>query len=326
MAYNAIDQGISNLYSATVPGQTSPQVKQLQEALIAAGYNIPAGATGFYGSQTKAALDQWKAKLSQGGTQTANQPASIPASSATQADIDKLTNEVKTVLPSLTKEKTASTAEEIMNAFTTGDWSGIVKSDGKPFSAADQQAAVDAARSALEPYYKGQAEKDKADVEAALKQKQLDYQKQLAESKISFESDKSTLDQQAADQGILFSGSRAQKQKALEDKYSAADEYNRASMAGDIGRLARDYQNVQGQEAAKGLSDYFNIGGNTYNASVATGGAGSRALSSAYNPSAYNFGTGTAQTSKLSEIYKRAGGILANKANKLALGSYSNQF
>ena len=326
MAYNAVDQGISTLYSQTNPGQTSSQVKALQQALISAGYDIPAGATGFYGSQTKAALEAWKARLQQGGTQTANQPTTIPADKATPADVAKIEEGAKAVLPTLTKDKTASTSEEIINAFTTGDWSNIVKSDGMPFSAGDQQAAVDNATAALEPYYKGQAEKDKADTEAALAQKQLDYQKSLAESKISFEEDKSKLDQNAANQGILFSGSRAQKQKALESSYAATNEYNRSKTAGSIGDLMRTYQNVQGTDAAGKISNNLGLGSNTYNAGVATGGVGSGGLSTAYNPSQYNFGTGTAVTSKLSEIYKRAGGLLANKANKLTQGGYNNQF
>lgn len=59
---NATDQ-ISPLYSVVAPGQRSDQVKQLQGALIGAGFNIPAGATGFFGPQTQAAVDAWKAKL-----------------------------------------------------------------------------------------------------------------------------------------------------------------------------------------------------------------------------------------------------------------------
>lgn len=50
---------ISQLYSQTSPGQTSPQVKQLQQALINAGYNIPDGATGYYGTETQAAVQSW---------------------------------------------------------------------------------------------------------------------------------------------------------------------------------------------------------------------------------------------------------------------------
>lgn len=73
MPYSPIDQNISKLYSVVAPGQTSDQVKQLQGALISAGFAIPAGATGFYGDQTKSAVSQWLSKL-----QTPTTPAQPP--------------------------------------------------------------------------------------------------------------------------------------------------------------------------------------------------------------------------------------------------------
>ena len=45
------------------PKQSGPEVKQLQEWLISQGYSIPAGATGYYGDQTKAAVTQLQQSL-----------------------------------------------------------------------------------------------------------------------------------------------------------------------------------------------------------------------------------------------------------------------
>jgi hypothetical protein len=45
------------------PGMTSDAVKQLQQYLISKGYSIPAGATGYYGDQTKAAVTQLQKDL-----------------------------------------------------------------------------------------------------------------------------------------------------------------------------------------------------------------------------------------------------------------------
>ena len=42
------------------PGNASPEVEKLQNWLIKQGFNIPAGATGYYGQQTKAAVEQWQ--------------------------------------------------------------------------------------------------------------------------------------------------------------------------------------------------------------------------------------------------------------------------
>lgn len=42
------------------PGTSGDDVKQLQEWLISQGYSIPAGATGYYGEQTKSAITEWQ--------------------------------------------------------------------------------------------------------------------------------------------------------------------------------------------------------------------------------------------------------------------------
>lgn len=70
------ETNISNLYSVVAPGQRSDQVKALQTALIGAGHNIGAGATGFFGPQTQAAVDAWKKTL---GTTTAVETPATPA-------------------------------------------------------------------------------------------------------------------------------------------------------------------------------------------------------------------------------------------------------
>ncbi len=51
------------------PGMTGPQVTQLQQWLIANGFNVPSGATGYYGSETKAAVAALQSKYNvQAGT------------------------------------------------------------------------------------------------------------------------------------------------------------------------------------------------------------------------------------------------------------------
>jgi len=42
------------------PGSSGEDVKQLQDWLISQGYNISAGATGYYGEQTKSAVESWQ--------------------------------------------------------------------------------------------------------------------------------------------------------------------------------------------------------------------------------------------------------------------------
>lgn len=57
IAHAACDVGTVDL---TV-GSTGSAVTCLQQDLIAAGYSIPAGATGYFGAQTKAAVSSWQA-------------------------------------------------------------------------------------------------------------------------------------------------------------------------------------------------------------------------------------------------------------------------
>ncbi len=57
LAHAACDVGTANL---TV-GSSGAAVTCLQQSLIANGYSIPAGATGYFGAQTKAAVSKWQA-------------------------------------------------------------------------------------------------------------------------------------------------------------------------------------------------------------------------------------------------------------------------
>lgn len=72
-------------------GQSGPEVKQLQEFLIGQGYQIPAGATGFFGDQTKAALTKFQEdqKVQAGQYFGYYGPKTIDAANNLQAAITK---------------------------------------------------------------------------------------------------------------------------------------------------------------------------------------------------------------------------------------------
>lgn len=214
-----------------------------------------------------------------------------------------------------------NTPESLRIAAETGDLSGIVDAQGQPFSLADQQAALAQATEDNRLFYEAQKQKDTQDAEAALKQKQLDYQKYLADSQTKFESDKATLDQNAADKGVLFSGGRAQKEKALGSQYAQDQAYKQSTVGADIGQTARDYQYKYGNESANNLSDYYRLGSNQYNPSVATGGVTSGGLSSVYSTGGSNF-QGTKNVERQATAQTRAANLLANKANKLTGSLY----
>lgn len=214
--------------------------------------------------------------------------------------------------------------ESINYATSTGDLSGLVNSQGKPFSSSDQQDAVSQATADLSPYYQAEQTKETADTASALASKNAAYQKYLDDQADQFQTDKTNQDQTAANNGVLFSGGRAQKLQKLGDAYTNNNSYQKSAYGSDIGNIARDFGYKYGDTAANSLSSYFNLGGNTYNPNVATGGVGSSGLSSIYNA---NQGfQGTEVNAAKAAAQKRAAGLLANKGNKLVASGYTNQF
>lgn len=214
----------------------------------------------------------------------------------------------------------------ILNAYQTGDWSGVTTLTGKPFTDDQQQAAVAQAQSALAPGFNATTAKDTADVSQSLKQTQEGLSDTEAAAAKNFSTDKDTLDQNAADNGVLFSGSRVQKQNALRGSYQTADAIARRNAGENIASTTRNFQYQYGNDAAKNLSSLYQLpGAATYNASAAGGPSTRGGLSAAYDPSQYDF-QGTTPVANKTAIQTRAATLLANKANKLSLSGLSTQF
>jgi hypothetical protein len=276
------------------------QVIDLQKILVARGYMTQAEMNtgpGIYGPKTTAAMNKAVAD---------SLKTTAQANPATQALI-----------------KTNS-ADGLVNAYLTGDWTGITDATGTPFSPEQQQEALSKATADLAPYYEAQKQYETQSAQDVLRQKQLDYEKTMSDQATKFQEDKTAADQAAASQGVLFSGGRVQKLQNLGESYATEGAYQKASAANAIGNTARDYQYKYGNEAANNLSQYYKLGGNVYNPSVATGGATPTGLSSVYSPSQSTF-QGTRTTEAKAEAQKRAAGLLWNRTNKL-VGGYKNLF
>lgn len=222
-------------------------------------------------------------------------------------------------------DKGGSTPAEIAAALLSGDLSGIVDWQGKPFSPEDQQKALSDADESTKAFYEQQQAKETADAESSLAQKQADYQDYLINSGQNFESDKTQSDQTAADSGILFSGGRVQKEQNLQRAYEQDQASKLASVSRSIGTTANDFQYKYGNDAASGLSKYYNLGGNTFNPNVAAGGVGQKSLSSVYNPGSNNY-YGTRRKERALDNATRSAGYLWNKGNKLLATGYNNQY
>ncbi len=192
-----------------------------------------------------------------------------------------------------------------------------------PFSIEQQQAALSKATSDISPYYQAEQAKETGDVNSSLGSEQVAYNKYLSDQGQKFQTDKTTLDQNAADQGVLFSGSRIQKLKQLGSTYAGNNAYEKGLTASRIGDTARNFGYKYGDEAANKLGAYYNLGGNTYNPNVATGGVGAQGLTSIYDA---NKGfQGTQVDAKKAAVQTRAAGLLQNRGNKLLKTGYTNQ-
>lgn len=314
------------------PGQSGPEVKRLQEFLISQGYNIPSGATSYFGNETKAALTSWQREQ---GVDAGNDygywgpKSKAVASSASTRSNQPYTEEEYTAAIArnpIASEfiKRGNTAEDLEYAATTGDFSSIVNQYGQPFSLEEQKKAMEEAEKDTEEYFRQEKEKDLADTEATIKEKQRQFQDYLITSGESFEEDKSKADQTAANQGVLFSGSRVQKENDLKTRYERDQASKRAAVGADIGSTVRGFQYNYGDDAIGGLSDFYRLGENVYNPKVATGGVSTGSLSSVYDPNKYSF-QGTKVVEKKAAASTRAAKLLANRGNKLLSSGYLNQ-
>ncbi len=215
----------------------------------------------------------------------------------------------------------------ILTAYQSGDWSGVTDLTGKPFSDSQQKAAVAQAEKALAPAYRAQEAYDRAGVEDTLRSEAGDFNTFQRDEATQFGKDKDSLDQTAANNGVLFSGARLQKQNDLRTTYADREADRRAAGAERIATTARTNQYQYGDDSARSLRDMYQLpGSSTFNPSVAHGGVTTNpTLSSVYNPGQYNF-QGTKPVAQKAAVQTRAAGLLANKANKLSLSGVGAKF
>lgn len=351
--------GLNLITSTLNRGSYGEQVKALQQYLNGLGYDV-GKIDSAYGPKVEAAVRQYQldnglkadgefGPLSLGKARTlastniaagaagSGKPADDPSfmfnaetgqinpnfKPTTQAELDQFYNASVLTHPIFK----GNSPDALARAAETGDFTGLYDSAGQPFSNADQADAFASANDALAPGFEATKEYDTQNTEDSLAAKKLAYEKSLATDKTNFEADKTNLDQNAADNGVLFSGGRLEREKKLANAYQANGEYNRAGMGNTISGIARDFQYKYGNKAAENpkLSQYYQLGGNTYNPKVARNGVGAMSLSSIYNPSNSNF-QGTAVNANKTAAQVRAAALLANKGNKLLASGYNNQF
>ncbi len=320
------------------PGSTNTQaVKQLQDYLVSQGVMTQAQVNtgyGTYGPQTKAAVAALQQKLGVNAGADAGYYGPKTLSAITQTSVSTQNQQQPQTQAQLDAQYAAAasahpalagnSADAITYATSTGDYSALVNGQGQPFSAADQADALAQGTAATAPYYQAEQTKDTGDTAATLASKQSAYEKYLSDQGNQFQTDKTTQDQNAANNGVLFSGGRVQKLQQLGNTYAKNAANQLAQTSSDISKTAGDFAYKYGDSAANGLSQYYNLGGQSYNPNVARGGVTSNGLSSVYNA---NKGfQGTEVNAAKTAAQQRAAGLLANKGNKLVASGYTNQF
>lgn len=216
--------------------------------------------------------------------------------------------------------------DAIFDAYTNNDWSGVINITGQPFSKQQQEAAVARAGRDLAPAYRAMESFDRDVVEQSLAGEQTGFDQFRRDEARAFSEAKRGEDQNAADQGILFAGSRFQRNNNLRDIYRDREAQQRGVVGSRMTSTARDYQYKYGDTAAKSLKDLYGLrSSSTFNANQASGPVtAGRGIMPAYNPTKFKF-QGTAPVTQSAAVQQRAAGLLTNRANKLTTMGYNNK-
>jgi hypothetical protein len=255
-------------------------------------------------------------------------PATGVLDAATTAAYTKAVGSAVSSNPQVQQYAGSNNADSILNAYESGDWSGVTSLTGQPFTQAQQQSAVQASTNALAPGYNAQSANDLASTTLDLQKNQQGLADTETAASRQFAQDKNTADTNSAANGVLFSGSRVQANNDLRNSYNTADQIARRNAANTASSDTQTYAAAYGTPAAESLSSLYSLpGASTYNANTAARQPGSvtpsSTLTAAYNPSTYNY-QGTAPVAQTTAVQTRAAGLLANQANKLSLNGYSN--
>jgi len=320
------------------PGQTGQEVAKLQQFLRQQGLlsdsDIATGP-GIYGPRTTAAVKSWQRANGVDNSSGPGHwgPRSIQVASGrgnqreTQESVDSQYAEVASRNPKVASLiNNGDTIESVISALQNGDLSTITDSFGMPFDVETQQKAIEDSNANTRAYFKALEDRETADTESALAQKQADYQNYLLNSGQQFEVDKTKADQNAANSGVLFSGGRVQKEKNLERTYQQDQDRQFGNTSRDISSIGQDFQYKYGKSNTNQFKNSFNLGGNTFNANTARGGVGSSELSKIYNPGNFNSFKGTRLGEKSAIENTRAASRLQNRGNKLLATGRYNQF
>lgn len=267
-------------------GMNGADVTALQKALIAAGYSIPDGATGYYGPQTKAAVAKWqqdsgidnstgpgsfgprsKAFLTNGSTSTpsttvTNQP-STPAGASPSDDTALralgLSDDTISQLSPAQKAMFAATGAAIQAQYSAG------RTVPNTLSADDLDRIFTEAQNdpGISDYYKEQLRIGGTDLTKAIAFLQGDYSQFQRENAQKFALDNKNLSEAEAAAGTAYSGFRGQAKKQLSDANSGIIESTKRTLGRNLESMGSAFEKTYGSDALAARGG-VNVGDVTY--------------------------------------------------------------
>jgi peptidoglycan hydrolase-like protein with peptidoglycan-binding domain len=302
---------ISDITRNLEPGMSGSDVTELQNWLISQGYQIPAGATGYYGEQTKNAVAQWQ---SASGIDTAGYPGYFGPRSKSfinqqitsptySPDIsspipEAYTPPVATDTSSDATAQTYDTGDETLNGILN-NFSEIIsnlEASGQkinPNIAITPEVAqrfINQASAEVDPYYKSQFESIKGDLQTNLNELAAAYDREKASSEAKFRENLGLQTEKEATAGTVFSGGRTRRLGDL----TSATERELAGLSTEAVQKARTLgttaEQTIGSSALTGLTSP-NIG--------------------VYSPS--TTGRGSYTTSQIRSLYTPTGGVVGSE-------------
>lgn len=314
------------------PGQSGDDVKALQNWLISQGYQIPAGATGYYGDQTKNAVAAWQESI---GLDTAGNPGyfgprsmaalnmavvgsngagTAPTSSSGTSSTADAGNTTKTGIPEL--DAILTTMEKYMADLIA---SGKMLNPNIELDPTTVQKFLEQATNEIDPYYAGQIKTIKDELQNNLAGLQQKYELQKKDAEATFKKTLAGARESYAGAGTIFSGQRNRGEGEL---VSAQD---RALQLG--GMNTADAASSAITSAAKQIGDRnladLNIPGfSSYSAT----NAGEGGFSSANNLSIFRPTspiTGSLEREKTTSILTRKAELEKAERSRRALNFYS---
>ena len=287
------------------PGMSGDQVKQLQQFLINNGYDIPAGATGYYGEQTKAAVSKFQTDkgvdvagnpgywgprtigyLNQSQPAQPGQPGQPGQQPDTPPKYDTRNKEMNDMLDILNKR-----IDELSAA-------GKVVNPNIELTPMEVQKFLDQATTEIDPYYASLLGSIKDDLtkDLQLLQKEYDIQKKGAET--GFKESLASTRESLAGRGLAFSGVRGQEEQSMADTQQRQLDLSALGMERGLGG---SYRNLESQIGTSNLPSIPQFNAST----VSTEGAGSfgtgRQLN--FSPTGNIYGTIPAQ--RTTDIQRR---------------------